>query len=105
MSTSNAAPEASREGHKHTKRNIFKPQKRHQKPSEEAPLLADDAPNDSEDMDTPQEPPADQWASKKAKARSWLRKLWQWLMKNLMAVAIIIVLIVGLVVLAVYFAG
>ena len=72
--------------------------------SEQAPLLADDAHDDEADSleDAPQ---ANGKGHRREKPRIWLGKSWDWLMNNLMATAIILVLLGGLIALLVYFAG
>ena len=72
--------------------------------SEQAPLLADDARDDEADSveDAPQ---ANGKVPKREKPRIWLRKSWNWLLNNLMATAIILLLLGGLIALLVYFAG
>lgn len=71
--------------------------------SEQAPLLADDARDDEADSveDAPQ---ANGKVPKREKPRIWLRKSWNWLLNNLMATAIILLLLGGLIALLVYFA-
>ena len=70
--------------------------------SEQAPLLADDAPNGDDDSDVDDGVEGD---SKQGRVRSWLTKAWHWLLSNLMAVAIIVLLLGGIIALCVYFAG
>ena len=72
--------------------------------SEQAPLLADDARDDEADSieDAPQ---ADSKVPKREKPRIWFRKSWDWLLKNLMTTAIILLLLGGLIALLVYFVG
>lgn len=72
--------------------------------SEQAPLLADDARDDEADSveDAPQ---ANGKVPKREKPRICLRKSWNWLLNNLMATAIILLLLGGLIALLVYFAG
>lgn len=75
-----------------------------QRDSEQAPLLADTAPDDEADSveDVPQ---ANGKVPKREKPRIWLRQSWDWLLNNLMTTAIILLLLGGLIALLVYFAG
>ena len=72
--------------------------------NEQAPLLADDAPNDEADSveDLPQ---ANGKVPKREKPRKWLKNAWHWVWNNLMTTAIILLLLGGLIALLVYFAG
>ena len=72
--------------------------------NEQAPLLADDARDDEADSvdDAPQ---ANGKVPKREKPRIWLSKSWRWLSNNLMATAIVLLLLGGLIALLVYFAG
>ena len=70
--------------------------------SEQAPLLADDAPNGDGDSDLENGEEED---SKQQRVREGLAKAWHWCLNNLMVIAIIMLLIGGIVALSVYFAG
>lgn len=74
--------------------------------SEEAPLLADDAPDRDDQVDCVEEDsPSNGKASKLKQPRIWYQKSWDWLLHNLMAVAIMLLLLGGLIALIIYFAG
>ncbi|KAL9129346.1 MAG: hypothetical protein Q9217_002184 [Psora testacea] len=83
-------------GNKHTKRNPFERSDHGRNPSEEAPLLVDDAPNDEDGDDASRHPSG-------GKGQELFQKAWYWLLDHLMLVIIILLLIGGLVVLSVYF--
>lgn len=68
--------------------------------SEQAPLLTDDAPNGDDD-----ESNLGDGVEVDSKVRGWLTKAWHWLLKNLMAVVIVLLLLGGVIALCVYFAG
>ena len=71
--------------------------------SEQAPLLADDAPNgDDDDSSLGDGVEGD---SKQGRVCGWLTKAWHWLLNNLMVVAITLLLLGGIIALCVYFAG
>ena len=70
--------------------------------SEQAPLLANDAPNGDGDSDLEN---GDEEDSKQQRVRHWLVNAWHWCLNNLMVIAIILLLIGGIVALSVYFAG
>ncbi len=69
---------------------------------EDAPLLADDAANGDADSENSEDL---EGGSKQDKVPSWLSSAWNWLLNNLMVVAIILLLLGGLIALCVYFAG
>ena len=71
---------------------------------EQAPLLADDAHDDEADS-VEDAPRANGKVPTREKPRIWLRKSWHWLSKNLMTIAIVLLLLGGLIALVVYFAG
>ena len=70
--------------------------------SEQAPLLADDAPDRDDDSVGSDGGGGN---SKRERVHSWLTKAWHWLSNNIMVVAIILLLIGGIIALCVYFAG
>ena len=85
-------------GHKYPKRNSFRQNKDGNKPPEEGPLIANEAPNDEESVDNLQH-------SSKGKSGELFQRAWQWLVNHLMTVIIVLLLIGGIVALSVYFAG
>ncbi|KAL9101289.1 MAG: hypothetical protein Q9163_003441, partial [Psora crenata] len=82
-------------GHKHTMRNFFrsgkhsKHGKHGKKPSEEAPLLVNEAPNEDDSADSLRD---------QLGGRSKLQEIWHWLLDHLMMVIIILSLIGGVIV-------
>ena len=70
--------------------------------SEQAPLLADDALNGDGDSNIDD---GDEERTKQQRLGNWLARIWHWCLENLMAIAIILLLIGGIVALSVYFAG
>lgn len=69
---------------------------------EDAPLLANGGPDDSE---SDGEQAANGKQSKQAKPNAWLSKAWHWVLNNLMIVFIALLLLGGIIALSVYFAG
>lgn len=69
---------------------------------EDAPLLAEDGPDDIESND---EDGNDRNVSNLDKARTWFRKVGHWAWNNLMIVALVLLLLGGVIALLVYFAG
>lgn len=69
---------------------------------EDAPLLADDGPND---MESDGGDANDRDVSNRDKARTWFRKAGRWAWNNLMVVALVLLLLGGVIALAIYFAG
>lgn len=67
---------------------------------EDAPLLADDAPND---VESDGGDATNGEASKQEGA--WFQKAWHWALNNLMMIALGLLLLGGIVALIVYFAG
>ena len=107
---SNETAKYSHEGHTHTKSNFLK-HHRHGKKSpsardnEEAPLLADDAPNDDIEANPVDETPLEQPATKQEKAKRGILKVGHWIWSNKMMLAIMLLLIGGVIALTVYFIG
>ena len=86
------------EPHKHTKRNVTKSSKHGKKPTEEAPLLVNEAPDDEESAEIPHD-------QLEGKSQRSIQKAWHWLLHHPMLVIIIFLLIGGIIALSVYFAG
>lgn len=69
---------------------------------EDAPLLADDGPNDNESNDGDAN---DRNVSSRDKARNWFQQAGRWAWNNLMIVALVLLLLGGVIALIIYFAG
>lgn len=69
---------------------------------EDAPLLADDAPND---VESDGGDAINGELSRQEKANAWFRKVWHWILNNLMIIALLLLLLGGVIALIVYFAG
>jgi len=69
---------------------------------ENAPLLADDAPND---VESDGGDAINGEVSKQENARAWVRRAWHWALNNLMIIALVLLLLGGIIALIVYFAG
>lgn len=105
--TSNGTVKEPHTGHKH---NLFKTHKHGKKSTltqehEEAPLLADGAPNEDMEADAVEECSARQPAKKQGNAREWFQKVGRWLWSNRMILAIALLLMGGIIALIVYFTG
>ncbi len=95
-------------GPRHTQRNSLKHHKYGRKSAsaqdnEEAPLLADDAPNGDIEADTAADSPMRQPAIKRENARRFFQKAAHWLWSNKMILAITLLLFGGVIALLVYF--
>ncbi|KAL9633625.1 MAG: hypothetical protein Q9164_004589, partial [Protoblastenia rupestris] len=85
------------EGHERSKSNFFKSRKNGNKPSEEAPLLVDEASNEEENVENPR-------GTSEYGSQNFLQKAWYWFLNHLMMVVIVLLLIGGIVALSIYFA-
>ena len=90
------------EGHKHNKRNYFK--RRGKNPSEEAPLLANDTEEETDDADIVEDMPANGGGPEESRSFTQLKNAGHWLWNHLLIFCVMVLLIGGVIALVVYFA-
>ena len=105
LGASNRTTKDPQEGRKHGKHGFHKFGKHGKKAAsahdnEDAPLLADDAPNEDVEANAVEEP-----ATKGEKTKRWLQKAGHWTWSNKMILALVLLLIGGIITVVVYFAG
>ena len=102
---SNGTAKDPHEGRKHGRYGFRKHGKHGKKAAsardnEDAPLLADDAPNEDIEANAVEEP-----TTKREKTKRWFQKAGHWIWSNKMVLALVLLLIGGIITVVVYFTG